>query len=240
MENWILICVIVAVFIIVIVLIFGLKNLGPIIRNAINKYGPDITKTDVCIGDISVSLLSAQAELTDFYLGNPEGFKSPQAMNVESIQLDVDKSSMTGDTIIINNIEVVAPEITYERAGGTDNFKTILKNVKNDVISYDTDSKGPSNEKTGKKILIKNFIVRDGKVNIVIPFLDGKSLSAPLPDIHLKDLGKEKGGISPSEAFKEIFTALYEKITSPAITDILDKGLKSLTPLVGLINTLHI
>jgi len=168
MKKWILICVGMVV-IIIIVLIFGLKNLGPVIKNAINKYGPAITKTEVHIGDVSVSLFSGKAELRDFYLGNPEGFKSQQAMKVGSIRLDVDETSITSDTIIINTIEVVAPEINYEKASGTDNFKTILNNVKNSITSDNKASKGSSEEKRGKKILIKNFIVRDGEVSLIMP-----------------------------------------------------------------------
>lgn len=57
MKKWILICVGVVV-IIISVLIFGLKNLGPLIKNAINKYGPPITKTEVRLGGVSVSLFS--------------------------------------------------------------------------------------------------------------------------------------------------------------------------------------
>ena len=59
--------------------------------------------------------------------------------------------------------------------------------------------------------------------------LGEKTLSADLPDIHLKNVGQKKGGVSPAEAFKEIFAALYAKITSPAVTDVLNKGLKKLT-----------
>ena len=38
----------------------------------------------------------------------------------------------------------------------------------------------------------------------------------------------EYPGASPAEVFKEAFSAIYEKITSPAVTDIFNKGLKSL------------
>ena len=115
-------------------------------------------------------------------------------MKVGSIRLDVDETSLTSDTIIINTIEVVAPEINYEKSGGNDNFKTILNNVKNSVTSDNTTSKGSPEVKTGKKIIINNFIVRDGKVSLIMPSLGGRSLTASLPDIHLKGLGKGKRG----------------------------------------------
>ena len=91
----------------VIVLVVGLSNLGPVIKSAVNTYGPEITKTDVRLGDVKVSLFSAEAQLKDFYLGNPKGFKSPQAMKVRSIKMDVNEKSITTDTIVVDRIEVV-------------------------------------------------------------------------------------------------------------------------------------
>jgi uncharacterized protein involved in outer membrane biogenesis len=228
MKKWILIGSGAVVVIIIVLLIVGVSNLGPMIKNAVNTQGPKITKTDVRLGDVGVSIFSAEAKLKDFYLGNPKGFKSPQAMKVGAIYVDVDEKSLTGDAIIIEKIEVVAPEITYEKIRGTDNFKTILNNVKSSV-GADKPSKGASEkEDEGRKIIIRNLIVRDGKVNLAIAALGGKSLSASLPDIHLKDIGKEKGGVSPAEAFKEAFAELHEKITSPSVNDTLNKGLKEL------------
>lgn len=230
MKKWIILGGGALVAVIIIVLVVGVSNLGPIIKNAVNTYGPKMTKTEVKLGDVGVSLLSAEAELKDFLLGNPKGFKSLQAMRVKSIHLNVDKKSLTKDTIIIDKIEVVAPEITYEKIRGTDNFQTIINNVKKAIgADKTTEQPGEKGKKgEGKKILIKNFIVRDGKVNLVMAFLGEKTLNANLPDIHLKNVGQEKGGASPAEAFKEIIAALYAKITSPAVTDVFNKGLKKL------------
>lgn len=60
-------------------------------------------------------------------------------------------------------------------------------------------------------------------------FSGENTLSADLPDIHLKNVDQKKGGASPAEVFKEIFAALHAKITSPEVTDVFNKGLKELT-----------
>ena len=65
-------------------------------------------------------------------------------------------------------------------------------------------------------------------MNLAVSMVGGKTISAPLPDIHLKDVGKEKGGASPSEAFEKIFASLYKQITSPAVSDLMNKELKAL------------
>lgn len=211
--------------IVVAVLIIGLSNLGPIIKKAVNTYGPKITKTEVRLDDVGISLLSGEAKLKNFYLGNPRGFKSPQAMSVKAVYVKVDEKSITGDTLIIDKVEVIGPEITYEKVGGTDNFKTILKNVTSSAGASESSKNQSAQKGEGKKLLIRNFIIKDGKVDLDMSMYGGSSLSASasLPDIHLKDVGKKKGGATPEEVFKIVFTALYQKITSPALTAELDK-----------------
>jgi len=229
MKKWFLIGGAI-VMVIIIFLVWGVSNLGPLIKNAVNTHGPKITRTEMSLADVGISIFSGEAKLKEFYLGNPKGFRSPEAIKVGSVYVDVDERSLTGDTMIIDKIEVVRPEITYEKARGTDNFQTILDNVKRTVGAGGPSKKEPEKEGGGKKILIRNFIVRDGKVNLAMSMLASKSISAPLPDIHLKDVGKKKGGASPAEAFEQVFTALYEKIASRAVADVLNQGLKALGP----------
>ncbi|UCB48616.1 MAG: hypothetical protein JSW56_16025 [Deltaproteobacteria bacterium] len=232
MKKWILIGACAVVVIIVVIVVLGLSNLGPIIKNAVNTYGPRITKTEVRLGDVDISILSAEAKLKDFFLGNPKGFKSPQAMKVGSIYANVDEKSLTGDTIIIKKIEVVRPDITYERTGRTDNFQAILNNVKGSASKSEPPKKDPAKpgkEGEGKKLVINNFILRQGKVNLALSTaLGGKTITADLPDIHLKDIGKGKGGATPEEVFEKVFAALHKQITSPVVTDILNKELKTM------------
>lgn len=227
MKKWLLIGV-AFIVIVIIVLVIGISNLGPMIKTAVNTYGPKMTKTEVHLGDVDVSIFSAEAKLQDFYLGNPKGFKSPDAIKVRSIYVNVDESSITGETIIIDKIEVVGPQITYEKARGTDNFKSILNNIEEAVGAGERSKKQAEKEGESKKILIRDFSVKDGKVNLVTSILGGKSISVPLPDIHLKNVGKKEGGVSPAEAFKEVFAALYGEITSPAVADALNRGLKAI------------
>lgn len=226
-KMWLIIAAVVVVIGIALIL-FGLSKIGPLIKAAVNTYGPQITKTEVRLGDVGVSIFSGEAKLKDLFLGNPKGFRTPQAMTVGSIFVNVDEKSLTKDTIIIDKVEVVRPQITYEKASGTDNFQTILNNVKS-ATGGGTTTKKPAEEKGGgKKLLIRDFIIKEGKVNLSMTALAGKTVSANLPDIHLKDIGKSTGGSSPAEALNEVFAALHKQITSPAVTDALMKSLKDM------------
>ena len=230
MKKWILIGISAVVVVIIAVLAVFIIKLGPTVKGAVNTYGPELTKTEVSVSDVDVSILSAEAVIRGFLLGNPTGFKSAEAMKVGSIRVDIDTKSLTTDTIIIESIEVLAPEITYEKNGASDNFRSILQNVQ-DRVGSETGKKTETVEAKGseKKILIRNFIVKDGKVNLSMTALGGKGISSSLPDIHLKDIGKQGGGASPAEVFKEVFETLYSKITSSSVTDVFNKELKALS-----------
>ena len=221
----------VVVIIVVLALVFlTFSNLGPLVKKTVNTVGPQITKTDVEVADVSISIFSGEVKIKGFLLGNPKGFKTAQAMKVGSIFVDIDEGSIIRNPIVINKIEIIAPEITYEKISGSDNFKALLKNVQGSTKA-DKQSKGKASsggDKQKKKIVIKNMIVKNGKVHLAMAALDGKGITAPLPDIHLKDIGKEKNGATPAEAFEQLFSSLYSSISADSVTRIFNDDLKQL------------
>jgi hypothetical protein len=225
MTIVIIICLTALLVIPFILYVLWLKPVS-MITKAINKHGPAITKTDISLGNAHFSLFSGRVELRDFTLSNPEGFKSKQAIKAESILLYTDRSAFMGNPLIIKKMEVIAPEITYEKAKGTDNFRTILNNIKSAVSPEDRSSRGLWNGKERKKILIKDFVLKDSRMGIVIPLMAGTTISVPLPDINIENLEMNEKGVTPKEAFKVVFTALYHKIGSAVLATVRDKGLR--------------
>ncbi len=229
MKKWLYIAI-GAVVVVVAVIIFGLSNLGPIIKRAVNSYGPKITKTELHVADVSVSIFSGEAKIKKFFLGNPAGFKTPDAMKIGSVLVKVNEKSLTGNPIVVDRIEVISPEITFEKKGDTDNFHTILNNITKTSNAEKQSAQKSGQQGAAKKIVIRDFVLKNGKVNLALSVygLGEKQISSPLPDIHLTNIGEKKNGTSPAEAFKEVFAALYGKITSPAVTDVLNNQLKSM------------
>ena len=232
MKKWIFIGLGAIVVLLVVIVVVGISKLGPLVKMAVNTYGPKITETELRVDDVGISIFSAEAKLKKFFLGNPKGFKSPSAMQVGSVHVDVDQGSLTKDTIIINKVEVIGPEITYEKRGKSDNFKSILNNVQKNVPKKGSAKKEPAKGGPGKKLIINDFILKDGKVNLAVEIPGGvlgdKEIKTNLPDIHLKDIGKKEGGASPAEVAKQIFAALYGRITSPNVMGALNDQLKKL------------
>jgi uncharacterized protein involved in outer membrane biogenesis len=199
-----------------------IARLDPLITKAINTYGPEITGTDVRTDDVRVSFLSGEATVKNFLLGNPKGFRSAHAMKAASITVDLELGSLLGDTIVVKRIEVIQPDVIYEKRGGTDNFKTIARHAELKAKEAGIVSGEAGKEKPGKKLLIREFIIRGGRVTLHTPDLPSGTAGAALPDIHLRDVGRD--GAPPSEVFNRILAVLYDRLTTPIVIDTLNRG----------------
>lgn len=221
------------IVILIIIIAVAVSNLGPMIKTAVNKYGPEITQTEVRLADVDVALFSAEATLSDFLLGNPKEFNTPEAMTVQKIHVNLNEKTILEETIVIDKIEVLSPHINYEIKAKTDNFRAIRNNVKETIGAKEAppaekEPAPPEKEKTKKNIIIKDFILKDGRINLATSMLKDQKVTARLPDMHLTDIGKKDGGITPARAFQIIFDAIYEEIQSAQVREALNKELKKL------------
>jgi hypothetical protein len=198
-------------------------RLDSIVTKAINTYGPGMTGTEVRIDDVRVSFLSGEATVTNFVLGNPKGYRSAHAAKAASISVDLDIGSLLQDTIVVKRIEVVQPDIIYEKRGGTDNFKTIARHAEQKAKEAGMAGGETGNETPGKKLLIREFILKGGRVTLYTPDLPSGAASAAIPDMHLRNVGGD--GAEPSAVFSRILAALYDRLTMPIVVDSLNRSL---------------
>ena len=121
----------------------------------------------------------------------------------------------TMDTIVVEEVMISAPEITYEIGSNGSNIDAIQSNVEK-VAGGSGSSDSSSSGEDGPKVVINDLYIKGGKINISASFMDGSSLSTDLPDIHLTDIGKESGGASPAEVADEIISAITKYSSSAA------------------------
>jgi hypothetical protein len=120
------IVLVLAVVAVVVVILF----LGNIIKTGMETVGPKITQTSLKVDSVSVSLLGGSAGVKGLVLGNPEGYKSAQAIRVGTIAVSVVPASLLANKIVIRSVEVRAAEITFEgNPFGANNLKKIMDNV---------------------------------------------------------------------------------------------------------------
>jgi uncharacterized protein involved in outer membrane biogenesis len=216
----VLIIIPVLIILIVVALSFSLNS---IIKGGIETIGPKALGADVRIQDVSISLISGKGALKGMFIGNPSGFNTDSAFKLGEVKLALDVKSVFSDRIIIDEVYINAPDITYEKSMKGDNIKALLKNIESFTGAGEKTGPGKESAKSETKIQINNFIVKNGKIYMSVTALKGQNLSLDLPDIHMKDIGKDKEGSSVSKVMKQVFAVVNKNIvkaTAGSLTDI--------------------
>ncbi len=194
-----------------------------LIADAIRTYGPQILGVPVKLGGVKTDVANQTAALHGLVIGNPAGFQTPHALSLGLVSLKLDIGSLTRDVILIKEISVVKPDITYEHKAGGSNLDVIQRNAEKYVAQKTAefgggkdDKKDAGKKEPGKKLIIENFYLKDAKANVSAEILQGKAMSVPVADLHLTDIGKKTNGATGGEAAKQIISAITASVTKAA------------------------
>jgi hypothetical protein len=206
--------------IVVVVVIVVLVGLDDIVKVAVERAGTKVTKVEVTLDEADVSPTKGTAALRGLTVANPPGFKTDYAFALGEISVALDIGSLTDQTILIHEVVVTKPQVTYELGEHGSNIDVIRDNVESHARSYDAGSSGSADaggsggagSSDERKVIIEDLYIRGGMVRVRAALLGGDTMDASLPDIHIADIGKDTGGATPEEVTEIIMEALTGEI----------------------------
>ena len=198
------------------------QNAGKMVETVIEKQGSRVTQVAVALDGVDISFADLKAGLRGLTVANPSGFKTDRAVSLGEVSVKLGKD-WSPNLIVVEEVMVRAPEITYEIGSGGSNIAAIQKNVEDfmKVMGGGEASEGsaaPSSgsEDSGPKLVINHLYIKGGKVNVSASLMQGKTITTPLPEIHLTDIGKDSGGATPAEIVNEVIAAITNASGSAA------------------------
>jgi uncharacterized protein involved in outer membrane biogenesis len=175
------------------------------------KGGP---LTLVAFDRLKVEPLKLLVTLDNLQIGNPEGFAGKNLVELDSFKLEIDPDTLQSDIMVIRDILINNPTITYERKLTTDNIKAMQQFIEKAVgQSADKEKKKTTEDKKkepGQKVIIDQFALESGLVKAKLSALPAAPI--PLPPIKMRDIGRDTGGTSLVGAVTEIGTTIYDSI----------------------------
>jgi uncharacterized protein involved in outer membrane biogenesis len=186
--------------------------LGSIVTAGVNNFAPKLTQTKVELAGASISPLTGSGTLRGLVVGNPKGWSENNLCSLGKIHVAVAPFSLLGDHIVVNDVDIDAPEFNYETKLVASNVNDLLKNIEAAVGG----GKGAAPEaktKDGKpiKFEVKHFRLRNGKVRVGT---GAAGVTVPMPPIELTDLGTKEGGITPDQ----LAFAVMKNVTGSVIS----------------------
>jgi hypothetical protein len=206
------------ILLVILALVVVFFSLNSIVKKGVETVGPKLTKVDVKLGSADISPFSGSGKLSKLFVGNPADFKTPYAMQMDSIKVAVQIGSVTSDTIIINEVDIESPEIQFDGGLSGNNLSKIQDNLSSDdAKTASTTPASSGGEKKQKKFIVKDLVLKGAKVHLNITGL-GVPMSAtvPIPDIHLQNVGEKTGGVTAAELCQQVMKPLYDSIYKAA------------------------
>lgn len=182
-------------------------NLDEIVADAIAHYGSAMTQARVGVEKVEISPKNGKGIISGLVIGNPKGFKTAYALRVERIELDVDLATVAKDVTVIRMLVIDKPDLIYEKVDETTNFDAIQQNIASFL------GPGKSRNRGNSLLIVEELTICNANAQASASFMGGKTISIPLPDIVLKNVGKAKGGITPGELGQEVSKALKAKLS---------------------------
>lgn len=210
---------------IVISLVAGWLYLEPLVKGAVHKYGTQIVGTEVNLGGFGFNPLKGEVSVSGLTVANPKGYSTPNLLSLGGVSVKVDPKSLFSNTIIVEDITISKPQITYEMPDfTTSNVMQIQQNVAKNTasnVSAEPAAEEAVAENTAadkgaaKKVVIRRVLVEGGALSALTPLQkDDNALTLEMPAIELTGIGEEKQAMSISESITTIFNKILFNATS--------------------------
>ena len=199
--GWSVLLLMVALLIAVV--FFG----GPIVKYAINTVGPRLLGVPVTVQAADLALFKGQLQLKGLHVGNPAGYKTAGLIELDAIAVDFEPASLFRKVVMIREVRIETPDITYERALMDSNLGQLL-----DQLS----PKDVPKKEGGKKVVIQKLIISGARVHPTITALGGYAPVLPLPLISLSNIGgtgADAKGATFLEVLRDVLGTLLTAVT---------------------------
>jgi hypothetical protein len=197
------------------------------VRQMVHIYGSQVVGTDVNIGRIDISLKDGRGSVSDITVGNPNGYSKDLIIDLGNVSVKVDvesvkkaimetakKSGPKVKTIVIDEVRVSKPEVTYELMNlNRNNANDVMANIKKNTSSSASkeEAKPADKDAVQYNVAVKKVVVEDGTATVAAGLLGvSKSLSVPLPTVTINNVGTEKQGVTIGAGLARLFQEILK------------------------------
>jgi uncharacterized protein involved in outer membrane biogenesis len=183
-----------------------------LLATAIRRYGPQITGVPVTLKGVHISPWDGVVTLTHLEVGSPAGFMMPHTLVVEKMHMRLDLASLGSEVVHIQEISVVQPQLSYEHASRGSNLDVIQRNIQAYVALHAGPASAPQGAPRPTRLILEQLSVQGARAQVSAAFLQGKTVSLSLPALHMQNIGKQAGGVTPAEAANEVVAAIRQDV----------------------------
>lgn len=194
-------------------------NLDAIVKRGIAHYGSQMTQANVAVDAVEIRSTDGSGTVRGLVVGNPAGFHTPHALKVGAIEVAVDVRTIADPVVVVKRIVIESPDVIYEKGDSTTNFDAIQRNIAQSLGPSTGARDGGSSASPARKLIVDELVIRRAHARASAAALGGRSVSATLPDITLRNVGRAQGGVTPAQLGQIVARALTQRLMASITFD---------------------
>lgn len=177
---------------ILVALFYGLQfGAGKVAVVAIEQMGSRSTGGTVTVEDVSISVIDGTVELKGLSLSGMDGLGADDAVAIDDISVTVDRESLGGDVLAVQDLTVEGANLNYALPNGMGDLAPLITKIKQGGGGLPKSLPGGgAGAGAGPQVNVGNLQVNGGAVNIQV---GDQTFSAPMPSINMQNLGGSGG-----------------------------------------------
>jgi hypothetical protein len=187
---------------------YGAGRLDSIVASTVERYGGEVTGTDVDVDGVELALTAGRAHFAGLTVDNPQGYKTDYAVRVGTATVALDIGSLAGDVPVVKDLTLDGALINAEQRDAAMNLTDIQKHATAD--SGDASAGEPG------RIVVERFRLRNGRVLVTSDRLS-KPEELTLGDVVVENIGSASGGATYSEAAEAMLMPVIAAARTAAV-----------------------
>lgn len=196
-------------------------NVDALVKRAIEHYVSQMTAAKVQVEAVQINSADGAGVVRGLVVGNPAGFRSDHALKVGIIDVAVDLRTLADPVLVIKRIVIESPDVIYEKNTTQTNFEAIQQNIAQALASGSASAGAAKDGSTGgsgasrqRRLIVEELAIRHAHAQAQAPGLMGRSVSATLPDVELRHLGRAEGGLTPAQLGQVVARAISQRLVA--------------------------
>ena len=191
------------------------RGLDGIVQRAIGHYGSQMTGSRVAVDAVELRTVDGRGVIRGLVVGNPAGFRAPHAIKVGVIDVSLDARTIADPVVVIKRIVIESPDVIYEKGESQTNFEAIQQHIAQALgTSANRSDSGTGSSSGSRRLIVQELVIRNARAQATAAGLAGQSISTTLPDITLRDIGREQGGVTPAQLGQIVTKALTQRLVA--------------------------
>ena len=188
-------------------------NLDSVVQRGIAHYGSQMTQARVSVDAVEIRSTDGVGTIRGLVVGNPSGFRTPHALKVGVIEVALDLHTLPDSVVVIKRIVIDAPDVSYEKGDTQTNFDALVRNITH-AVGTSSSSSADAGSGSGRKLIVDELVIRNARAQASASALGGRTVSARLPDVVLRDLGRSQGGLTPAQLGQVVARAMSQRLVA--------------------------